>query len=82
MNKFFYGVSDLVKIECRNVMLLGDMNISRLMTHAQQVKGDKLREQAKENKKSRTGNYDYSQQKSGGGNRTHSKQKFSALAPS
>ena len=48
--------------------LFGDMNISSLMTHAQQVEGDKLREQAKENKKSRTGNYDYSQQKLGGGN--------------
>ncbi|KAH0636085.1 hypothetical protein KY290_036497 [Solanum tuberosum] len=54
MNKFLYGVSELVKTECRNAMLLGDMNISRLMTHAQQVEGDKLREQAKETKKART----------------------------
>ena len=68
VNNFLYGVSDLVKTECRNAMLLGDMNISRLMTHAQQVEGDKLSEQAKKNKKSRTRNYDYSQQKSGGGN--------------
>ena len=43
MNKFFYGVSNLVKAECRNAMLLGDMNIYRLMTHAQQVEGNKLR---------------------------------------
>lgn len=49
-------------------MLLGNMNISSLRTHAQQVEGDKLREHAKENKKVRTKNYDYSQQKSGGGN--------------
>ena len=76
MNKFFYGVSDLVKIECRNAMLLGDMNISRLMTHAQQVEGYKLREQAKENKKVRTRNYDYSQQKSGGGNRSQGQKNF------
>ena len=40
----------MVKIECRNAMLLIDMNIDRLMTHAQQVEGDKLRQQAKENK--------------------------------
>ena len=40
INEFLYGVSDLVKVECRNAMLLGDMNISRLMTHAQQVQGD------------------------------------------
>ena len=61
MNKFLYGVSDLVKTECRNAMLLVYMNIYRLMTHAQQVKGDKIREQTKENKKDRTVNYDYSQ---------------------
>ena len=66
MNMFLYEESDLVKTECRNAMLLGDMNISRLMTHAHQVEGDKLREQAKENKKARTGNYDYSKKKSGG----------------
>ena len=82
MNKFLYGVSDLVKIECRNAMLLGDMNMSRLMPHAQQVEGDKLREQAKENKKARTVNYDYSQQKLGGGNCLQGQQKFSALDPS
>ena len=68
MNKLIYGVSDLVKIKRENTMLLGDMNIYRLMTHAQQVEGDKLREQAKENKKAGNGNYDYSQQKSGGAN--------------
>ena len=35
INKFLYGVSDLVKTEWKNVMLLGDINISRIMTHAQ-----------------------------------------------
>ncbi|XP_069145558.1 uncharacterized protein [Solanum lycopersicum] len=54
MNNFLYEVSNLVKTECTNAMLLGDMNISRLMTHAQQLEGDKLREQAKDNKKART----------------------------
>ena len=63
-------------------MLLRDMNMSMLMTHAQQVEGDKIREQTKENKKAKTGNYEYSQQKSGGGNRSQSQQKFSAPAPS
>ncbi len=58
MNKFLYGVSDLVKTECRNAMLLENMKISRLMTHAQQVEGDKLRELAKDNKKARTWNYE------------------------
>ena len=59
INKFMYGVQDLVKTEYLNVMLLGNMNISSHMTHAQQVEGDKLREQAKENKKASAGNYDY-----------------------
>ena len=63
MNKFLCGVSNLVKIEWKNVILLGDINISRLMTHAQQGQGNKLKEHANENKKARTGNYD-----SGGGN--------------
>ena len=60
MNKFFYEMLDLVKSECRSAMLLRDMNISRLMTHALQVEGDKIRELAKENKKARSGNFDYS----------------------
>ncbi len=70
MSKFLFGVSNLVKTECRNAILLKDMNISRLMTHASQVEEDKLREHAKDNKKARTSNYEYSQQKSGGGNRS------------
>ena len=42
--KFIHGVSDLVKTYHRNSIFLGDMNIFRIMTHAQQVEGDKLRE--------------------------------------
>ena len=60
MNKFLYGGPNLVKIEYRNAMFFGDMNITRLMTHAQQVEGDKLREHIKESKKANDGNYDYS----------------------
>ena len=44
INKFLYGLSGLMKTECRNAMLLDDMNTSRLMTHVQQVEVDKLRE--------------------------------------
>ena len=60
MNKFFYEVLDLVKTECRSAMLLRDMNMSMLMTHVQQVEGDKIREQDNKNKKSRTRNHVYS----------------------
>ncbi|XP_069154521.1 uncharacterized protein [Solanum lycopersicum] len=48
MNKFLYGVSDLVKTECRNAMLLGDMNISRLTTHAHQKSGSGNRSQGQQ----------------------------------
>ena len=61
MNKFLYGVSDLLKTEYRNVMLLENMNISRLITHNNQVEEDKLRKQVKENKKVRMGKHENSQ---------------------
>ena len=44
-----YGVQNLMKKQCS--MLLGDMNISAVMTHAQHVEGDKLIKQVKKNKK-------------------------------
>lgn len=53
MNKFLYIVSYLVETECRNAMLHEGMNISKLVTNAQKVEGDSLRELAKENKKAR-----------------------------
>ena len=60
MSKFLFGLYDLVKIECNNDMLLKVINISRLVIQAQQVEGHKLREIAKDNKKDRIGNYEYS----------------------
>ena len=47
----------------------------------QQVEGDKLREIAKVTKKARTGNYEYSQQKSGGGNHSQFRQDQNSRAP-
>ena len=44
INKFLHGVSDFVKTKCRNAMLVGEISMSRIMTHAQQVEGDNLRE--------------------------------------
>lgn len=57
MKKILHGVSDIVKTECRNVIVLQNMNMSRLMTHALQVEGEKLREQDKDNKNARIGNF-------------------------
>lgn len=68
MNKLLYKVFNLVKENCRNVMLPENMNITRLITNAQKVEEEKLREHAKDNNKARIGKYKYSLQKSGGGN--------------
>ena len=81
MNKFLYGVSDFVKVDFINAILLGDMNISRLMTYAHKVESDELREHAKENKKARIGKYAYSKNKLGGGNISQSQQNFQPHPP-
>ncbi|WMV58243.1 hypothetical protein MTR67_051628 [Solanum verrucosum] len=36
ISKFLFEISDLIKTECRNAMLLGDMDISRLMARGVQ----------------------------------------------
>lgn len=51
MSKFLFRVSELVKTNCINAMLLEDMNISRLMINLE----NKLRK----TKEARTGNYEY-----------------------
>lgn len=56
------------------------MDISTLLTHSKQVKGDTLREMDKDKKKDKTGNYEYSQLKYGSGNRSHFQQR--SIAPS
>ena len=38
MSSFVTRVADLVKEECRTVMLHGNMNLSRLMVYAQSIK--------------------------------------------
>ena len=50
------------------------MNMSRLITHAQQGKGDKFRGKSKENKMSRTGNCNYYKNKLDCGNHSQSQQ--------
>lgn len=48
MSKFVIGVFGLVQKECRTAILHKDMNLSRLMTHAQQIEMDKIGEREKE----------------------------------
>lgn len=50
MSKFVLGVSKTVVMECRTTMLVRDMDISRLITHAQQIGEENIKENERETK--------------------------------
>uniref|UniRef100_M1DQG7 Gag-pol polyprotein n=1 Tax=Solanum tuberosum TaxID=4113 RepID=M1DQG7_SOLTU len=60
MSKFVLGVSKIVVKKCRTDMLINDMDISRLMVHAQQIEEEKLRGRSREKKKARAGDGNFS----------------------
>ncbi|MCF7184035.1 retrotransposon gag domain-containing protein, partial [Corynebacterium sp. MC-13] len=43
MNKFVMGVFDLISEEYRSAILISDIDLSRLMTYAEQIEEEKLR---------------------------------------
>ena len=82
MSKFVSGVNDSVVNECRSAMLIGDMTLARLMTHAQQVEEQKFKTRERQNKRERSGNFNFAHPKSDGGNRSQFCSKSAILAPS
>ncbi|PHU03339.1 Cysteine-rich receptor-like protein kinase 2 [Capsicum chinense] len=71
MSKFVTGVSSYVVKECRSTMLNREIDLSRLMIHAQQIEPDKVkeRERVRRNKKARSEQQGFSQSRFYGGNR-------------
>jgi len=66
MSKFVSTVSEMVVMECRTTMLINKMVSSRLMTHAQQIEENKLKERSREVKKAKTSDGDFSHSTSDG----------------
>jgi len=64
ISKFMSGVYNSVVKECRTAMLIKEINISRLMVHAQQIEKAKNKEKDRKNKKSRIGSFNFTQPKS------------------
>ncbi|KAH0758100.1 hypothetical protein KY290_021593 [Solanum tuberosum] len=79
MSKFVTGVSEMVVKECRTAMFIGDMDISRLMVHAQQIEEEKLKEKSREVKKAKTGDRNFSHARSDGQGRPRFRQWVSGL---
>ena len=68
ISKFVSGVNNNVVNECRSAMLINDMNLARLMTHAYQVEEKKFNTRERQNKRARSGNFNFAHPKSDGGN--------------
>ncbi|XP_049344894.1 uncharacterized protein LOC125809277 [Solanum verrucosum] len=82
MNTFVTGITEMVVKKCHTTMLIGDMHISRLMVHAQQIEEEKLKENSTEVKRARTGDGNFSNAKFDGQGRPRFQQRFSSQGSS
>ena len=60
MSKFVWGNSKMVVKKFRTTMLIKEMDISRLMTHVQQIVEEKFKERSREIKRVRIDSCDFS----------------------
>ncbi|WMV24010.1 hypothetical protein MTR67_017395 [Solanum verrucosum] len=81
MSKFVSGASDLVVKECLTSMLVKEMDVSRLIVHAQKIEEEKLREKTRESKRERKDNRNFSHSRSGGGNHFQSNGSSEQMVP-
>lgn len=61
MSRSVSGVSDDVIKQCRTTMLIKEIDLSRMMYHAQQIKKDKLKDKKRDNKRVENGSFNFSQ---------------------
>ncbi|WMV50867.1 hypothetical protein MTR67_044252 [Solanum verrucosum] len=82
MSKLVLGVSEMVVKECRTTILIKEMDISRLMIHAQQIEEEKLKEKSKEAKRENIGDGYFSHSRSDGHGCSKFRQRFSSQGSS
>ena len=84
ISKFVTGVSSYVFKECRSAMLSSEINLSRLMTYAQQIEADKIKERdrMRGNKRARFEQHEQGQTRSQGGIHPQYQDHSPMLAPS
>lgn len=64
MYNFVTFVSYLVFMKCRIAIFIGEIDISLLKSHVQQIEAEKLKKYERESKRARNGQFEYSSQKS------------------
>ncbi|KAF3628232.1 hypothetical protein FXO38_28343 [Capsicum annuum] len=82
ISKLIFSMVNSVVKECSTTMLIKEVDLSRLMDHALQIKWQKFKEKEKENKRARISSFSFAQSRSESCNRHQFHQKYSALAPS